>query len=129
MNSSDVESSIIRTLTAALKEICPNVFFGKSQVIYPKINADLRLFGETNYLNKYRLVLDYYSSDGTPITVVTMSEQVRAALIDGQTYDGSGALIALHKSSGGGFAEEKDNEKIVHYTDAYEVAYYKNREF
>lgn len=129
MNSKSVESSIIRTLTAALKLVCPNVFFGKSQVIYPKINCDLRLFGESSFQNKYRLTLDYFADDSTPMTVIDLSEQVRQALTDGMTYDDSGALIALHKSSGGGFAEEKDNEKIVHYTDAYEVAYFKNREF
>lgn len=125
---SEIESSVIRKLTAELKTICPNVFFGKSQVIYPKINCDLRLFEETSYNARYRLTLDYFSNDGTPLTVVRLSEQVREAFFAGMIYDEYGALIALRKVSGGGFAEESDNEKIVHFTDAYEVAYYKNQE-
>lgn len=123
-----IESSIIRALTAELKTVCQNVFFGKSQVIYPKINADLQLFEETSYNCRYRLTLDYYADDSSPMTVITMSEDVRAAFFAGMLYDENGALIALHKTGGGGFAEEKDNEKIVHYENAYEVAYYKSQE-
>ena len=130
MKSNSIESSIIRILTAELKSICPNVFFGKSQVIYPKINADLRTIGdETPQQIRYRLTLDYYSNDSTPITAVTMSEDVRSALSDGMIYDESGALITTRKTSGGGFVEEKDSEKVVHYMDAYELDYYKNRDF
>lgn len=129
MNSNSIESSIIKALTAELKTICPNVFFGKSQVIYPKINADLRLMQETSYGVRYRLTLDYYDNTAAPISVVNLSEQVRVALSNGTFYDESGALIALHKTSDGGFIEEKDNEKIVHYFDAYQLAYYKNRDF
>ena len=135
----EIESSVIRKLTAELKSICPNVFFGKSQIIYPKINCDLRLFEETSYNVRYRLTLDYFSNDSTPLTVVRLSEQVREAFFGGMIYDEYGALIALRKTNEGGFLNERDsmsngihtdaaNEKIVRYFDAYEVAYYKNQE-
>lgn len=127
--TNQVESNIIRAVVELLQPVCENVFFGKSQVIYPKVNCDLRCFGEENYRARYRLSLDYYAANGDPNTVVTMSENVRSALNDTMCEDPNGAVITFRKSSGGGFVEEKDNEKIVHYMDAYEINFYKNQSF
>lgn len=123
-----IESDIMRCVVGGLSPICKNVFFGKSQVIYPKINGDLRKMGAESYYIPFRLVLDYYAADGDPQTVVAMHEQIRAALFGGQAWTDTGALITFRETSGGGFVEEKDNEKIVHYMDAYEINYYKNTE-
>lgn len=123
-----IESEVIRAVVQLTAAACTNVFFGKSQVIYPKANGDLRNIEETPYNIRYRLTMDYYADDGKPATVVTMSENVRAALNETMCNDSNGALIVFRKTSGGGFVEEKENEKIVHYMDAYEVIYYKNQE-
>jgi hypothetical protein len=123
-----IESEVIRAVVQLTVPACTNVFFGKSQVIYPKANGDLRNIEETPYNIRYRLTMDYYADDGKPATVVTMSENVRAALNETMCNDSNGALITFRKTSGGGFVEEKENEKIVHYMDAYEIIYYKNQE-
>ena len=122
-----IESEIIRAIVELITPACTNVFAGKSQVIYPKANIDLRCIEELTYGVRYRLVLDYYAADSKPSTVVTMAEDVRSALNETMCNDANGALIVFRKTSGGGFVEEKDNEKIVHYTDAYEVNFYKNQ--
>ncbi|MBO6301616.1 MAG: hypothetical protein J6N15_04205 [Ruminiclostridium sp.] len=120
-----VESDIILCVVNALKEITPNVYFGKSHTVYPKINCDLRLFGEDDERCRYRLVLDYYAADSKPITVVHMSETVRDMLNHGQAYTEDGALITFRKDGSGGLIDDP-HEKIVHYKDAYEVSYWKN---
>ena len=137
--TNNIESEVIRAIVELITPACTNVFFGKSQVIYPKANGDLRCIEELTYGVRYRLVLDYYAADSKPSTVVTMAEDVRSALNETMCNDANGALnetmcndangalIVFRKTSGGGFVEEKDNEKIVHYTDAYEVNFYKNQ--
>ena len=125
--TNNIESEVIRAIVELITPACTNVFAGKSQVIYPKANIDLRCIEELTYGVRYRLVLDYYAADSKPTTVVTMAENVRSALNDTMCNDTNGALIVFRKTSGGGFVEEKDNEKIVHYTDAYEVNFYKNQ--
>lgn len=127
--TNQVETNIIRAIVELLQPVCENVFFGKSQIIYPKVNGDLRPFTEDSYHIQYRLTLDYYAADGTPNTVATMSENVRSVLNDTICEDPNGAVITFRKASGGGFVEEKDNEKIVHYMDAYEINFYKNQSF
>ncbi len=124
----DVETSIIRAITNDLKTLCPNVFFGKSQVIYPKINCDLRQTGEDVMSVRYRLVFDYYTDTSSPPELITRSEQVRLLFNGAQYFDINGSLIVIQKDSGGGFIEEKDNDKIVHYEDAYHVTFYKSQE-
>ena len=122
-----IESEIIRAIVELITPACTNVFAGKSQVIYPKANIDLRKIEAQTYGIRYRLVVDYYAADGKPSTVVTMAEGVRTALNETACNDANGALIHFRETSGGGLVEEKDNEKIVHYTDAYEVNFYKNQ--
>ena len=122
-----VESAVMRCVTAALKDNITE-YFGKSQTVYPKINCDLRLIEENHLFARYRLTLDYYADDGDPITVVEMSEKTRRLLSGGQSWTAEEALILFNKDGTGGFAEEPDNEKIVHYMDAYEVKFFKNFE-
>ena len=128
MTTNQVESEIILCVVNALKQITPNVFYGKSHTVYPKINIDLRKIESVEEMNRYRLVCDYYADDGQPITVAGMHEATRAILNHGQAETDNGALITFREDSSGGNIEEPSSEKIVHYEDSYEVVYWMNRE-
>ena len=128
MTTTQVESEIILCVVSALKGITPYVYYGKSQTVYPKINIDLRKIEASDEMKRYRMTLDYYANDGQPITVTEMHEAARAILNGGQAETENGALITFKEDSSGGLIEEPQNEKVVHYEDAYEVVYWMNRE-
>ena len=55
--TNNIESEVIRAIVELITPACTNVFAGKSQVIYPKANIDLRCIEELTYGVRYRLVL------------------------------------------------------------------------
>lgn len=117
---SEVKIAII----SLLKEICPNVYNGKSSVIYPKINLWIKLIDDSTFRSRYVVVLDLYTKGGETDDVEVMAESVEKLLTMSKAKI-EGGYLAAYKSGGGGLAEYKDSEKIFHYVDNYEVIFYK----
>lgn len=111
-----------------LKNICPNVFSGKSAVVYPKININLKQVENSPHRDRYMLILDYYTKDEGTETAELLAEQTRAAISRTKAFLECGGYISIYHSGSGGLVEYKESEKIAYYTDNYELIFYKNEE-
>lgn len=115
-------SEVMKAVKERLEPVCPSVYFGRSAAIYPKIVGDLRLISAEDEKKRYRLILDFYV-EGQPIEAVRLAEEAREALHKTRVRTENG-VIAIWQSGSGYLVPEKDGEKLAHYSDSYEVAYY-----
>ena len=115
-------SEVIKAVKQRLDPVCPSVYFGRSAAVYPKIVGDLRRISDEEEKKRYRLILDFYV-EGQPIEAVRLAEEAREALHKTITRTGKG-VIAIWQSESGNIVSEKDGDKLAHYSDSYEIAYY-----
>lgn len=115
-------SEVMKAVKQRLDPVCPSVYFGRSAAVYPKIVGDLRRISDEEEKKRYRLILDFYV-EGQPIEAVRLAEEAREALHKTRTMTENG-VIAIWQSGSGYLVPEKDGEKLAHYSDSYEVAYY-----
>ena len=121
------DTNIIKALTALIKPVCGAVFFGRSAVKFPKIDCDLRQLSQDGCLHGFRLVLDIYTNAGDYPAALDMADRVRAAL-SLQKGDIGGGFLSVYHGGSRYSVPEKDNEKIIHITDSYEVYFYDREE-
>lgn len=115
-------SEVMKAVKQRLDPVCPSVYFGRSAAVYPKIVGDLRLISAEDEKKRYRLILDFYV-EGQTIEAVRLAEEAREALHKTITRTGKG-VIAIWQSESGNIVSEKDGDKLAHYSDSYEIAYY-----
>lgn len=111
-------------LIALIKNACPNVYSGKSAVIYPKVNLWIKQIEDSTYRNRYALMLDVFTKGEDSESSELLAEEIEKLLARSKAQLDNG-YISVYKSSGGGLVEYKDSEKISHYLDNYEVIFYK----
>lgn len=119
-------SEVMKAVKQRLDSVRPSVYFGRSAAVYPKIVGDLRLISAEDEKKRYRLILDFYV-DGQPIEAVRLAEEAREALHKTRTMTENG-VIAIWQSGNGYLVSEKDSERLAHYNDSYEIAYYNGKE-
>lgn len=117
-----------RAVIKLLKDICPNIFSGKSAIIYPKININLKQVENSPHRNRYILILDFYTKGEGAEAAELLAEQVQEAISRTKAFLDSGGYISIYHSGSGGLVEYKESDKIAYYTDNYELIYYKNEE-
>ncbi len=116
----------MKAVKKRLDPVCPSVYFGRSAAVYPKIVGDLRRVSAEDEKKRYRLILDFYV-EGQPIEAVRLAERSKDVLHKKVAETESG-IIAIWQSGSGNLISEKDEEKIAHYSDSYEIAYYSGKE-
>ena len=122
-----ISKNIIKAITALIKPACGAVYFGISPVKYPKICCDLRELTNDGCKHGFRLVLDFYSNDGDYPAGLDMADAVRG-LLTSQHGDVDGGYMTVYPDGSRYITPEKDNEKIVHITEGYDVYFYDKEE-
>lgn len=117
-------SEVIKALKEVLTPVCPSVYFGRSAIVYPKINGDLKQVSDLYGKLRYRLVLDFFVKDEPPTAAVTLAENARKALDFTQIKTDSG-YIAVYHDGNAYFSPDNESEKITQYSDSYEISAYK----
>jgi hypothetical protein len=116
-------NEIIKALKNLISVHCPAVFFGKSKTIYPKVDADLRFTIADGVRDTYILTLDYFDDTGSYTKLNDLADKVSRDLsfVQGET---AGYLAVLR--NGNRFQPEiKDNDKIVHVTERFQILHYR----
>lgn len=111
-------------LIGLIKKACPNVYSGKSAVVYPKINLHIQQVEDSSYRSRYAVTLDMFTKGEDAEDSELLAEKTEKLLTMTKAKIESG-YISVYKSGAGGLVEYKDSEKISHYFDNYEVIFYK----
>ncbi len=111
-------------LIGLLKKVCPNIYSGKSAVVYPKINLWIQQVEDSTFRSRYAVTLDVFTKGEDAEDSELLAESVEKHLTMSKARIDDG-YISVYKSGAGGLVEYKDSEKISHYADNYEVVFYK----
>lgn len=104
-------------LTAALKEVCGSVCFGRGNVVYPRIAADLKQVGSDSVISQYMLYIDIYARRDRADEADDIADGAARAL-DRGIYAAEGIVITAAAISG--YARVADTaEDIIHITASY----------
>lgn len=119
--------TVIKALVGLIKPVCGNVYFGRAGVRYPKVVGDLRQLTDDGCRAAFRLVLDIYTDDDDVIAAYAISDDIRAALSQQQGFV-EGGVMRIYTEGTRYVVPEKDNDKITHVADSFEVYFYRNKE-
>ena len=117
-------NSVKVALIGLIKQICPNIYSGKSAVVYPKTNLWIKQIEDSSYRSRYAVTLDFFTKGEDSEDSELLAEKVEKHITMNKSRLENG-YMSIYKSGSGGLIEYKDSEKISHYTDSYEVIFYK----
>jgi hypothetical protein len=118
-------NEIIAALKAVLAVHCPTVFFGISRPKYPKIDADLREVSiESGFIKKYLLTLDYWNDTGSFTELNDLADEAGVALDYLGGFVKCKGYLTIRRSGNRFPVYEKDNDKIAHITERFEINFY-----
>lgn len=118
---------VIKAVISLIKPVCPSVYFGNSPVKYPKVDCDLRQINALADTNSFRLTLDIWANNGNYAETLNIADNILSALTF-QKGKINGGYMTVYEGGNRYSTPEKDNDKIVHLTDVYEIYFYKGQE-